>query len=370
MNSDEEKNLVEQKYQGKEMLTTIQAPSAEDLDDMLEGMEEYAEEEGLGDFTILEKGEDKDGGYRAIVAAHNWNPFTWAKEKLAAIKEKRHEKKREKERETYATVKPYVKRETDTIDVKKALVAGVGPDVLRRAGVAKAEIKEVKEEKKIREVKEPKELEEPVEPEEPEDRGDRVEAALGGFVGEAERGAERVERGLGKAIETGVGGVEVAKRRGEEVVEVARGLAEEVLAPLPEEVEIKQGDRVAYPVGIVTGYGEPQPAWRVIRSPYLKKEDTELALGNAPSDAKEVKSLGEAYKTIERLTGKSPKDLFMQLSQLDGQTEQTELKIEQTTESEPEAGQPLAPPRTQYKNLMKVTPVGQTPEPKVQNVTI
>jgi hypothetical protein len=338
MDGNDELNPEEQQYQGKEILTTIQAPTVDALDDMLEGMRDYAEGEGLEEFTILEKGEDPDGGYRAVISAHNWNPVTWFRERM----EGRYKKKREEEKEVYATVKPYIKKETDTIDVKKALGAGVGTKVLRKAGVPKAEIRGAT-------VVKPKERE-------------SVSAgeAIRGFTEGAERGAERVEGGLAKGIGVGVGGVRTVEKTGEGAIGIAGGFTESILAEPEVDESIKLGDRIAYPVGTVTGYGVPQPGWRVIRYPYDGMGDTELAVGWLPSDVKDVGSLGAAYKTIEKLTGKPPTELFARLSQPEGQVEQT---------SEPESEQPLAPPRKKTKDLLAWKPGAQLSEPIVKNVT-
>jgi len=328
MDGNDELNPEEQQYQGKEILTAIQAPTVDALDDMLEGMRDYAEGEGLEEFTILEKGEDPDGGYRAVISAHNWNPVTWFRERM----EGRYKKKREEEKEVYATVKPYIKKETDTIDVKKALGAGVGTKVLRKAGVPKAEIRGAT-------VVKPKEREAEI-------RGATVV-----------KPKERKSVSAGEAIR---GFTEGAERAGEGAIGVAGGFTESILAEPEVDKSIKLGDRIAYSVGTVTGYGVPQPGWRVIRYPYESIGDTELAVGWLPSDVKDVGSLGVAYKTIESLIGKPPTELFMQLSQPEG-------KMEQTVEAESE--QPLAPPRKKTKDLLAWKPGAQLSEPIVKNVT-
>jgi len=70
------------KYQGREVTVTLQAPTMEDLDAMLVSLNAYAQEFAMDEVQILKKGKDPDGGYKAIVTAHNFNPFTWFSEKV------------------------------------------------------------------------------------------------------------------------------------------------------------------------------------------------------------------------------------------------------------------------------------------------
>jgi len=93
----------EEKYQGREITSTIQAPTEEQLDRMISGMRRYAKKEDLGPVDVLQKRQDPDGGWEAIVRSHNWNPIKWIKEKaapaVAAVKrfqEKREVGQREK----------------------------------------------------------------------------------------------------------------------------------------------------------------------------------------------------------------------------------------------------------------------------------
>lgn len=74
------------KYQGKEIQSTLQAPTASSLQEMVDSAKEYAEENNLGELEVLEFSKDPDGGYRAIVTAHNWNPISWLKGKLTRKK--------------------------------------------------------------------------------------------------------------------------------------------------------------------------------------------------------------------------------------------------------------------------------------------
>jgi hypothetical protein len=74
------------KYQGKEFQATFQAPTSDALNELIESAKGYASENQMNDFQVLEQGPDPDGGYRAIVTAHNWNPISWLKGKLSKKK--------------------------------------------------------------------------------------------------------------------------------------------------------------------------------------------------------------------------------------------------------------------------------------------
>jgi len=74
------------KYQGKELQSTLQAPNIASLQEMVNSAMKFAGENKLEDFKVLEFGPDPDGGYRAIVTAHNWNPISWIKGKLTKKK--------------------------------------------------------------------------------------------------------------------------------------------------------------------------------------------------------------------------------------------------------------------------------------------
>lgn len=67
-------------YQGKEFTCIVQAPTMEDIEFMIHDLEDYADEHGLEQFEVLQKGPDPDGGYKAVIVAHNWNPLTWLAE--------------------------------------------------------------------------------------------------------------------------------------------------------------------------------------------------------------------------------------------------------------------------------------------------
>jgi len=80
-------------YQGREFKATLQANSKRELDHLLSGLKEYARENELEDFNLLQYRHDPDGGYEATISAHNWNPISWLKEKAGDIKEKVRRKK-------------------------------------------------------------------------------------------------------------------------------------------------------------------------------------------------------------------------------------------------------------------------------------
>ena len=70
-------------YQGKEITATLQAPNKTQLDKLIKGLNRYAKTNHLETVKVLSKAKDPDGGYKAIVEAHNWNPLKVAKERYA-----------------------------------------------------------------------------------------------------------------------------------------------------------------------------------------------------------------------------------------------------------------------------------------------
>ena len=80
--------VIEKKYQGREITSTIQAPNKEQLDGMIKGMRSYAKDHDLGPVQVLQRREDPDGGWEAIVRSHNFNPINWAKQKIGQTKAK------------------------------------------------------------------------------------------------------------------------------------------------------------------------------------------------------------------------------------------------------------------------------------------
>ena len=69
------------RYQGREIQSTIQAPTLMQLNRMIAGLRAYARAHNLGPVKVLSRGRDPDGGYKAVVTAHNFNPFKWVSEK-------------------------------------------------------------------------------------------------------------------------------------------------------------------------------------------------------------------------------------------------------------------------------------------------
>ena len=84
------------KYQGREFRTYLQAPTERELSQMIRGIRTYAKEIGAGPIKVVQKGRDPDGGWEAMVVAHNWNPIKWIKRK---IEERKPEVKAEHEAE-------------------------------------------------------------------------------------------------------------------------------------------------------------------------------------------------------------------------------------------------------------------------------
>lgn len=76
--------VVKKRYQGREVTATIKANTKAELDSMLRGIRAYAKRSGMGAVKVLRKHKDPDGGYEAIVQAHNWNPIKWAQERWEA----------------------------------------------------------------------------------------------------------------------------------------------------------------------------------------------------------------------------------------------------------------------------------------------
>ncbi len=93
-----ERRPVYRRYQGKEVTSTIQAPTKEILDRMVRGMEHYSRTHGLGPVRILDSGPDPDGGYKAVLASHNLNPLKWIKEKWMESRERGGEEREYKQR--------------------------------------------------------------------------------------------------------------------------------------------------------------------------------------------------------------------------------------------------------------------------------
>lgn len=82
--SDKERdrlNLPPVGFQGEEFTSIIQAPTSKALQTKVDQFRLFAKAKNYETFDVLQHGPDPDGGFRAIVSAHNWNPLTWAAEK-------------------------------------------------------------------------------------------------------------------------------------------------------------------------------------------------------------------------------------------------------------------------------------------------
>lgn len=88
-NPEEEFGEIEEspdKYQGKEMKVLVQGPSEDDVIDILDHLKTICEETGLDNMSLDTFEADPDGGFEAQFRAHNWNPISWAKDKIEEAK--------------------------------------------------------------------------------------------------------------------------------------------------------------------------------------------------------------------------------------------------------------------------------------------
>ncbi len=74
-------NLPPAGFQGNEFTTIIQAPTKNALQAKISQFRAFAKVNKYDLFEILQQGPDPDGGFKAVITAHNWNPLTWAAEK-------------------------------------------------------------------------------------------------------------------------------------------------------------------------------------------------------------------------------------------------------------------------------------------------
>jgi len=75
--------MSERRYQGREITATLQANSKRELMELVRGLKKYAKNYKMdSSITVHEVDEDPDGGWKALVTAHNFNPFKWVKEKI------------------------------------------------------------------------------------------------------------------------------------------------------------------------------------------------------------------------------------------------------------------------------------------------
>lgn len=82
--TDEERdklNLPPVGFQGNEFTTIIQAPTKVALQTKIGQFRAFATLNKYELFEVLQQGPDPDGGYKAIVTAHNWNAAAWVQRK-------------------------------------------------------------------------------------------------------------------------------------------------------------------------------------------------------------------------------------------------------------------------------------------------
>ena len=94
------------RYRGREFKAIVGAQTMEDLQDIIFELEEAAQDAGMDAyFEVVDIREDPDGGYEALVIAHNFNPFKWVKERAKQVggwvsrKWKEHRRKKKEEEE-------------------------------------------------------------------------------------------------------------------------------------------------------------------------------------------------------------------------------------------------------------------------------
>ena len=68
---------LNQKYQGSEITATLQANTSSRLRALVNSLKKYAKEHEMDIIKVLSFEKDPDGGWKAIVEAHNWNPMNW-----------------------------------------------------------------------------------------------------------------------------------------------------------------------------------------------------------------------------------------------------------------------------------------------------
>jgi len=125
-------------YQGKEITATLQANTKVELNRLIAGLNRYAKTNHLESVKVLSKGKDPDGGYKAIVEAHNWNPLKSLKEayhnrptpeemaELRKHEQKLRIKKLEREKEAIRAKKEVIKAEQSLAQEKLELAQAKG----------------------------------------------------------------------------------------------------------------------------------------------------------------------------------------------------------------------------------------------------
>jgi hypothetical protein len=141
--------------------------------------------------------------------------------------------------------------------------------------------------------------------------------AVSGFASGAKGGQERTENIVMGGVGAGVKGISTAEKVAGSMIGGAGKALGGILIPTGKAEEITFGDRIAYPIKSVLRDDKYLPAWRVVKMPYKSTDDTELDVEFLSGGAKDVGSLGKAYKTIEDITGSPPVDLFVRLKEMD-----------------------------------------------------
>lgn len=109
--------ILVEKYQGNELTTYLQAPNKTALNRLIKDTKVFAENHGLGKIDVVNKKPDPDGGWEAIIKAHNENPIKWLKAKI-------EEKKLKKKYKYKRTGKYTMERESPVMqDVRKEIKA-------------------------------------------------------------------------------------------------------------------------------------------------------------------------------------------------------------------------------------------------------
>lgn len=83
--------IKRERYQGKEQTSILQAPTEKELNSLIGSSKVFTKSQGMETFQVLQKGKDPDGGYRAVIASHNFNPIKWIGEKVRRKKPEEEE---------------------------------------------------------------------------------------------------------------------------------------------------------------------------------------------------------------------------------------------------------------------------------------
>lgn len=69
-------------YPGRAVAAILQGPNEHAVHNMITAIDQALVEEGLDPTETMYSGPDQNGGWKAIIAAHNVNPVTWFTEKV------------------------------------------------------------------------------------------------------------------------------------------------------------------------------------------------------------------------------------------------------------------------------------------------